>query len=246
MLNDKFAFGICTDGKSPGNVDKVIDSIIRNNIPEEKFEIIIIGGTTPPKTHPSVRFIPFNEEIKTGWITRKKNIIVQEAKFDNVLLVHDYFMIADDWYSGFLKYEKSWNVLICPIVTPRNERFIDWTLYVGWENRKDLYTLIPGMQFHERLLPYDMTIKEWQYLPGNAFMVNKHFYLQYPLDENLVWGQEDIVWTEFVKPHTNFSCNPHSKLIMLKDKINHRGHFEPIPNEILNILKEQGILCPIE
>ena len=93
MIHDKFTFGICTDGKSPHNIEKVIDSILSNNINPSNFEIIIIGGDITPRIHPNVLFIPFNEEVKPGWITRKKNIIVQEAKFDNVLLVHDYFMI---------------------------------------------------------------------------------------------------------------------------------------------------------
>jgi hypothetical protein len=47
--------------------------------------------------------VPFDETIKQGWITRKKNIITSLAQYENIVYMHDYIRLEEDWYKGQLE-----------------------------------------------------------------------------------------------------------------------------------------------
>ena len=71
-----FTFGIVTysghDGKDNLNkVNNIIDAIENESIPE--YEIIVVGDFAWERKN--TRVIKFDETVKKGWITRKKNII---------------------------------------------------------------------------------------------------------------------------------------------------------------------------
>lgn len=72
-----FTFGIVSNGDNQTFLNKVIDSIENENIP--KYEIIIVGNVRIERTNTIV--IPFDETIKKGWITKKKNIITNNSKY---------------------------------------------------------------------------------------------------------------------------------------------------------------------
>ena len=63
-----FTFGIITGGNNDTMINKIIDSIESQNIPN--YEIIIVGNSIVNKNN--VRVIAFNENQKDKWITRKK------------------------------------------------------------------------------------------------------------------------------------------------------------------------------
>jgi hypothetical protein len=96
-----FTFGIITNGDNDNFITQIIESIIKNNIPN--YEIIIVGNTKIKRTD-KIDIFYFNENIKSGWITRKKNIVVRNAKYENIVLMHDYVKLGDNWYEGFLKF----------------------------------------------------------------------------------------------------------------------------------------------
>ena len=76
-----FTFGIITNGTTDNFVETVVNSILAQNIPN--FEIIIVGNSGVKADN--TRVIPFDETQRNMWITRKKNIITEEAKFDNIV-----------------------------------------------------------------------------------------------------------------------------------------------------------------
>ena len=80
-----FTFGIITE---LGVWDGVIESIVSQNIPN--YEIIVVGGKSPSS---NVKHIPFDETYKKDWITRKKNIITSEARYTNIVYMHDYYSL---------------------------------------------------------------------------------------------------------------------------------------------------------
>jgi hypothetical protein len=77
----KFTFGIVTSGLDD-RVQLVINSIEQLNIPE--YEVLIIGNSSVSRDR--TRIIPFNENERPAWITRKKNLITQHAKYENVVI----------------------------------------------------------------------------------------------------------------------------------------------------------------
>ena len=76
----KFTFGIITSGIDD-RIGRIIDSIESLNIP--KYEIIIVGNCNLKRTN--TRIIPFDEDIKSKWITKKKNIITTNTRMVSIL-----------------------------------------------------------------------------------------------------------------------------------------------------------------
>ena len=80
-----FTFGIITNGNNDFFLSKVIDSIIKEKIPN--YEIIVVGNT---KLLENIQVVNFDEKYKINWVTKKKNIITNLAKYENIVYLHDY------------------------------------------------------------------------------------------------------------------------------------------------------------
>jgi len=209
----KFTFGIPT----AGNVDlsDLISNIHSMNIPE--YEILVIGGNhTGDIIHNGInvgKHIPFDEYIKSGWITRKKNILAQEAKYDNLVLLHDYYRFQPGWYEGWIKFGNDFDVAINIVQHPDGRRFADWLL------NPELYERTFGYKHHRWALPYNVSAPKLQYISGGYFVVKKSFLLQHPLDETKAWGEcEDTEWSERIAQFTTMKMNTFSITKVTKSK----------------------------
>ena len=209
-----FTFGIIT----LNNLDyckKIIESIINNNIPN--YEIIIVGNINLQNTD-KIKVINFDENIKPYWITKKKNLIVENAKYENVVLMHDYIILDIDWYKGFLKFGDNYDWCVTKIINKNGQRFRDYTLFP-----LKTYTLDPYFT-NNCLLPYDfennIIINKYMYISGSYYIIKKNVSLTYPLDENLILTQsEDIKLSDLL--HNNniiIKCNKYSSVHFLKYK----------------------------
>lgn len=181
----KFTFGIITAGGQNIFINKIIDSIEQENIPE--YEIVVVGSFSYPRLHTTVYEFP--EHITpAGWITKKKNVIAQLAKYENLVLLHDYIALEKGWYSGFLKFQSEtakWDVVMCKMKEINGKRAMDW---IGLPN-DPIYGNV--------LLPYDYCNPKGMYVPGNFFVVKRDFLRTHPLDEKRLWSMgEDIEWSK--------------------------------------------------
>ncbi len=224
-----FTFGIITDGKNDEFIRQIIESIEENNIPV--YEVIIVGNTKIEPTY-KINVILFNETIKPGWITRKKNIIAKTAKYENIVIMHDYVALAPDWYAGFLKYGTDYDWCVNKIMNSNDTRFRDYTLFpydVILQDKLNTCILSPGSKidnyFYEHcLLPYDFvnTIEtnKFMYISGTYYVVKKWVAQKFLLDEDLVHGKgEDIEYSR--RLHNNniiIKCNALSSVKFLKYK----------------------------
>jgi hypothetical protein len=87
-----FSFGIITSVHTQQYLENTIRSIIDQNI--ENYEILVIGGKNTflnsfREDKHFIRHIKFDEDVKKKWITRKKNIIIEESNFENIVFLHD-------------------------------------------------------------------------------------------------------------------------------------------------------------
>jgi len=219
-----FTFGIISGGNNEININKIIDSIENQKIPN--YEIIIIGNTNIKREKTIVK--PFDETIKKMWITKKKNIITTNAKYENIVYLHDYVYFLDDWYREFLKYGNDWDLCMNQILNADNTRYRDWTLWLHDSSVLNSRGLI---------LPYDIThLTKYMYFSGAYWVAKKYVMERFPLDENLMWGQgEDVKWSKQVRNHYDFKINEKSivKLMKQKDKI-----FDYSSKKDINILKK--------
>jgi hypothetical protein len=207
----EFTFGIVTDGENTGRISNIIDSIELLGIPN--YEIIIIGGT--PHERKNTRHIQFNEDSGPASLTKKKNIITENANLENIVYLHDYIAFNADWYTEFIKFGNNFNVCMNQILNNDGTRYRDWCLWCDDGNNY--------VKTANYLIPYDMVhLSGMMYISGAYWVAKKEFMLKNPLNEILKWGQgEDVEWSLRVRNHTEFKINVNSivKLIKHKDRV---------------------------
>ncbi len=238
-----FTFGIITSGKNYEDIKKIIQSIEENYIPN--YEIIIVG-TINMIASEKIRIIEFDETINRNWITRKKNIIAEQAIYDNIVLLHDYIFFDKNWYNGFLKYDNIFDWCINPIIKTDGTRYRDYTLFpykVNYLNIDYSPSDIHPYFYDNCFLPYDFInnskINKYMYISGAYYVIKKHIANKFKLDETLCWGESEDV--ELSKRLNNnniiINCNPFSTVYLLKEK--GRSHFEyEINDEMLTFLTD--------
>lgn len=216
-----FTFGIVTNGEVDDRIEKIIDSIESQNIPN--YEIIIVGNSNISRD--KTRVVKFDENIMPLWITRKKNIITDLAQFENIVYLHDYIELSDTWYSGFLEFGNDFDICITKIANYNGTRYRDWCIcmwndptvaHITGERNALISNIVePGMKC---LLPYNENrLTKHMYLSGAYWISKKKVMLEFPLNENLCWGQgEDVFWSIQVREKYKFSMNQHSEVKMLK------------------------------
>lgn len=206
-----FTFGISTVNNERDRLNRIITSIHNLNIPEDKYEIIVIGGE--PIEGKNVVYRQFDEWRKPGWLTRKKNLIAEMAKFDNISIGHDYVIYDKDWYNGFLELGEDWDVAMCKIINTDGKRFRDW---VSWYNDGSTLPDANTIQF----LSYDdHTQTHLMYISGTYYCIKKRFALRFTLDENKSWGEsEDCDFSLRARNLWNYKMNKNSTVRFIKDK----------------------------
>ena len=203
-----WTFGICFYN------DEFIDGIIKsiknqNNLKKEKFEIILVGPYSDNvksllTNNIDINYYIFDESIRPGWITAKKNFIIQNSKFDNVCFLHDYIGLCEGWYDGYEQFGYDWDVCMNPVRMKNGLRHRDW------------FTQHRPLKF----LDYSDNSKTNQmYINGAYWCAKKNFMSQNPLNNNLIWGMgEDVEWGMRCQSKWKYKLNPYSVVRYLKDK----------------------------
>jgi hypothetical protein len=223
MMN--FSFGIITDGNNDEYIKTIIRSIEQNNIPN--YEIIIVGNSKINNTN-KIKVIEFCETEVPMWITRKKNIIIENAKYESICFLHDYVKLNDDWYKGFLQFGNDYDWCITKIFDNKGTRFRDYTLFPYKVDYLNI-DYSPGEDINPYfenncLLPYDFIntkkLNKYMYISGTYFIMKRHIAIANKLDESLVHSRgEDAELSK--RLHSNnilIKCNAHSSVSFLKDK----------------------------
>ena len=223
-----FTFGIITGGNNDSMINEIVDSIENENIPN--YEIIIVGDSKIVRKN--TKTIPFDESIRRAWITRKKNIITQEAKYENIVYLHDYIKLNQGWYNGQLTSGNDFNIRMDKIINFNGERFRDWCIWPHNNNKMD------GFIGRDCLIPYDIIhLSKYMYISGSYWIAKKYVMLEFPLDENLAWGEgEDVLWSKQIREKYEFNMNVNSSVFILKgvkDKV-----FDEPNNDKIKVLKE--------
>ena len=226
-----FTFGIITN-KLVMDLIENINSIDKQKIP--KYEIIIVGGILDNFTHPNVKHIPFDESIKHSWITKKKNLIIENSSFENIVFLHDYILLSDDWYIGQIESGNNFDIRMDVILNGDGTRFRDWCLWpdnqIGDFRTEDLIK-------SSALLPYEVNnLNKFQYISGSYWVAKKKVMEEYRLNEDLIWGEsEDVEWSKRVRTQYNFTMNTKSTVKFKKQK---SVVFTHTTNEIISKLVE--------
>ncbi|MFQ5531487.1 MAG: hypothetical protein ACE5ES_02625 [Candidatus Nanoarchaeia archaeon] len=170
----RWSFGIISGGNKIDQIDKQIEIIKNLKIPS--YEIIICGKYKETKDN-KINYIEF-DDFGTGWITGKKNVIAENAKYENMVIMHDRIMPNKDFYEGMKKYGNYFEVLSCKVLNDKKERCGDWMTY--------------GNPFNKVSRIGDLDYRDWDkyiWIDGALFIMKKAVWRQVQFDENLFWNQ---------------------------------------------------------
>jgi len=185
-----WTFGIITVYEDIERLNAIIESIRALNVPE--YEILLVGGGDSSGLLPGsdIRQIEFDESERDKWITRKKNILNDNASFDTVVIMHDYHVFDPNFYESFESFGYDWDICEVPqylITGARNP--MDWSL---WDK--------PGHGRAWSLDYNDWSQTQYMYISGAFFIVKRHVLILEPFDESLLWNQEeDVEWSMRVR-----------------------------------------------
>lgn len=233
---DKWTFGFLTRRGSEEPIKKIIESIRKLKIPQ--YEIIFCGHSNLDfSKYPDASLIYFDKHDDRGWITKKRNLICEQAKYENLFLAHDHIALHPDFYKGFVKYGNYFDVLfVQSIVQKTNLADKQWTtwsfgydsiLHKNWVIRTytDIYA-------HSELDKRDWN--KYAGVQGYVEILKKRVWKKVKWDEKLHWGEgEDYAWNkELYKAGIIIRNNPQSHIIHLK------ARFEDMKYPFLDVRRE--------
>lgn len=182
---DHWTFGMVTNGVRRNFIERSIKSIRGLKIP---YYEIIICGYCPKYKGKDIRYIEFRERDDKGWVTKKKNLIAENAKYTNLCIFHDRMVFNANWYKGMKKYGNSFEVLGCVQKLESGKRVGDWIS--GNVPLKD-----PGLIYRVEEIDY----RDWDkyvFIGGQLTIVKKYVWEDIPWNETLYWKEgEDIEYS---------------------------------------------------
>jgi hypothetical protein len=223
-----WSFCIATN-PGPGvhdRLQKVVDSIWDQY--QRDAEIIICGNSHVQAD----KVANFDESVKPGWITRKKNSMVEVASNENLCILHDYYILNDGFRDGFERFGDDWDLAMCKIFNFDGvSRYRDWCAWQDprygspWIQREPFAPNGIMVQGEAFLPPYEYNSNgkntRYMYISGGFYIAKKSFMKKFPFDESLSWGQgEDcehaLRWANY--PLTRYKMNVNSSVRLAKPK----------------------------
>ena len=98
-------------------------------------------------------------------ISEKKNIITSEAKYENIVYLHDYIEFTKEWHTEFELFGDDFDVCMNSILNPDMSRYREWCLWM--DDAKEY------VENNNYLIPYDIiNLSSMMYISG-AYWVSK-------------------------------------------------------------------------
>ena len=185
---NKWTFGIITNGKKSSWVLELVKSIEEQMIPN--YEVLIVGPN-PYNEFNLVKPSQVNilEDVvligeKRSPISHKKNKIIKQAQYNNLCILHDRYLLPEDWFLNFKEYGNYFDILCLKTLNLEGNRFsVDWM--------KFHYPMTSRFKFNRALL-----YNEWNdeaIIPGGSKIMKKDLIENFLLDERLFWDEmEDL------------------------------------------------------
>lgn len=205
----KWSFGFITKGDKDEFIESQIKRILKFSL--ESYEIIICGIYKHTITNSHVKYIPFTEKDDKGWITKKKNLICQAATYENLVILHDRYIIPLDFVEKMEAWGNNFDLLGARQIYHPSQldrtpiRCQDWMTYSRplEAEKEDRSCDNIGL-----LEPQDWD--KWCYITGGVYIVKRSLMLKVPQDEDLFWNEvEDIKFChDFTKAGYLVRFNP--------------------------------------
>jgi hypothetical protein len=181
------AFGVITDGRRDAGAVSFAESVsaLRGFDPR-RHEVLVCG---PPSSRAAfadagidVTWIDQPTEFANrGWITRKKNLIIEAARQENLMIAHDRYVVAPDFLEALEAWGGDFDALVCAQAAPDGGRFPDWVALGS-----DWSWATPIMLDWRDYAPT-------AYMNGGLLFAKTDLFQREPFNELLFWGEAEDV-----------------------------------------------------
>jgi hypothetical protein len=163
------------------NLDQIIE-VGKRFSGSSDIEILVSGpknilGRLPK----NIIFIDEGNQPKPSMISHKKNLLVESAKNDNLLLLHDRYSVSESFFESFKHFG------------------FDYGVAVPAQFYNDSEIEYPGLLSEENNRVISITqhlIREDFFVNGGCIVIKRGLALRTSLNSYLSWGEmEDIDWT---------------------------------------------------
>jgi len=206
----RWSFCIPTGPGDATGLNMVVKRILELKVPEK--EILLCGR--PDKSFryfDHVRIVGEDIPAPPVWITRKKNVLAQEARYENLCILHDRVFLPLDFmavmqrfgdYYPFAGFQSLWfddKLNLSPV------RYSDYgcaeedhhvnVVAINKQGqpslfRPELFTEIEKQNFK---IANPLRLQRGSYLTGSLYIVKRSVWLHTPQNDELYWAQfEDI------------------------------------------------------
>ena len=173
-----FSFGIITNGKRPEKLDRLILSIIAQNLPTHMYEIMVSGRVDHVAGRPEIRTFPLEQAADEGRLGAMRNVLARSARFNKFVCLDDDFLLHPSWAQAVMEVQDDFDIATGIILNPDLSRYCDWVNII--EN----YTFLRA--YHE-------TFDKCQYVTGGYGIYKDFIFQDNSWNENLGFYQgEDV------------------------------------------------------
>jgi hypothetical protein len=177
-----WTFGLLTLGKNRERTLAYIRSIEQASLANYEILVVVPQRLKYLEGVKHLKQIVFNQRDDLGWITRKKNLICEAARYSDILICHDRYELDPSFHSDWEAWGYSYGIAGPRARLPDGRRGMDWVVASSqnhtWSNG--------GLLDYRSYSPY-------VYIPGGATAVRKSFWKRYPWNENLYWNEHEDV-----------------------------------------------------
>lgn len=126
-----WSFGIVSDGRKDERICEIVNQIRAFDIPH--YEILICGPRPKFDISNDIKVL---DDSDLYWdlrvpITAKKNRLINSARYENLVLMHDRISFPSSWYENVKKYGNCFEILVNKILDEDTHRLRvqDWMHY---------------------------------------------------------------------------------------------------------------------
>lgn len=207
---ERWSFCIPTGPGDATGLNAVVKRILELDVPEK--EILLCGRPDRSFRYwDQVRIVGEDIPAPPVWITRKKNVLAQEARHENLCIIHDRVFLPVNFMSAmrqfgdlypFAGFQSLWfddRLNLSPV------RYSDYhcineghkTPLAAVNQSGRLSAIHPELfaefEKQEYLCANPVRYRSGNYLTGSLYIVKRNAWLHTPQDENLYWAQfEDV------------------------------------------------------
>ncbi|HAU5562559.1 TPA: hypothetical protein JD264_01890 [Serratia fonticola] len=170
-VSRNWSFGILWDGRNEDFLKCYVDSVSRLTTSQSSIELIICGPKPTFEIELDHTVIQADENTERyANISRKKNLIIKHAKFENICLSHNRYQLADDFIKSFDRINHDYDVcVIKQVLRETGERVPDWVSQASDQRLTANYLLKYGEYSPYIYIPGGLVIGKKNILMANLF-----------------------------------------------------------------------------